>query len=133
MVIDGGLYALASRGYWLDTGTPAQYLQANLDLIDGRRAVTSAAVLGEVDGATVHRSVVGEGAVVASGALVADSVVMPGARVGAGACVVRSIVGRGATIGAGAHVVGLSVVGDGIVVEPSARLVGRRIPDPDEG
>ncbi|HJV08653.1 MAG TPA: nucleotidyltransferase family protein, partial [Acidimicrobiales bacterium] len=33
----GSLYGFASSGYWTDTGTPLQYLQAQLALIDGRR------------------------------------------------------------------------------------------------
>ena len=36
MVADGTLFARDDGGaYWIDTGTPAQYLTAMLDLIDG--------------------------------------------------------------------------------------------------
>ena len=38
LVAAGGLYALASDAYWLDTGRPHQYLQAQLDILEGRRA-----------------------------------------------------------------------------------------------
>ncbi len=34
---EGAVYALATEAYWLDTGTPAAYLRANADLIDGTR------------------------------------------------------------------------------------------------
>ena len=37
MVRDGRLFALADEGYWLDTGTPAAYLEANFDYVSGRR------------------------------------------------------------------------------------------------
>ncbi len=37
MVADGALYALESRGYWLDVGTPERYLQASTDLLAGGR------------------------------------------------------------------------------------------------
>ena len=36
MVGDGSLFALHSDAYWIDAGTPATYLQAQLDLVDGR-------------------------------------------------------------------------------------------------
>jgi len=41
---DGSLYALRSEDYWIDAGTPASYLQANIDLISGRRAITLGAL-----------------------------------------------------------------------------------------
>ena len=31
MVRDGGLFARSDDSYWLDTGTPAAYLEANFD------------------------------------------------------------------------------------------------------
>jgi mannose-1-phosphate guanylyltransferase len=37
MVRDGVLFAQSDDGYWLDTGTPAAFLQANLDLLSGGR------------------------------------------------------------------------------------------------
>ena len=36
MVAEGRLYAMSTDDYWLDTGTPLQYLRANLDLLGGR-------------------------------------------------------------------------------------------------
>ena len=38
LVAEGILYALASDAYWLDTGTPEQLIQAQLDLLSGRRS-----------------------------------------------------------------------------------------------
>ena len=37
MVADGSLYAVDGDTYWIDAGTPATYLAANLDLLNGRR------------------------------------------------------------------------------------------------
>ena len=37
MVADGTLFAVDDDAYWIDTGTPREYIQAQLDLIDGRR------------------------------------------------------------------------------------------------
>ena len=44
MVADGSLYAMHSDSYWIDAGTPATYLQSQLDLIDGHRGEPEAAV-----------------------------------------------------------------------------------------
>jgi mannose-1-phosphate guanylyltransferase len=37
LVADRGLFALPSDAYWLDTGTPEMYLQAQLDILNGSR------------------------------------------------------------------------------------------------
>ena len=79
----GGLFALASEGYWVDAGTPPTYLRANLDL-------RGEAVL------------VGEGAEIDPTAVVSDSVVGPGARIGAAAKVTESVVFAGAVVEPGA-------------------------------
>jgi len=105
--------------YWLDVGTPAAYVQASVDVVNG--AVFSPAY----NGIPVHPSAVvdpsasviggtalGPGVVVAAGAVVDASVVQRGARIGAGATVTRSAIGADAVIGAGA-VVSDAVVADG--------------------
>jgi mannose-1-phosphate guanylyltransferase len=132
MVVDGALFALATSDYWLDAGRPEQYLAANLDALDGRRARSVAAVArgAHVDpAATVDRSVVGTGACVGPHALVRASVLLPGAIVGDDAIVTRSIIGSNAVVGAGASV-DASVIGDAEVVEPGGRLVDARVPAP---
>jgi mannose-1-phosphate guanylyltransferase len=141
MVADATLYAYGpdawgqGRCYWLDAGTPASYLRANLDLVDGTRA-REAGVSGDAEVAgQVSGSWVGGGAVVAEGASVTGSVVLAGARVGEGAVVRGSILGPGSSVGAGATVEGdgsghPTVLGDGVEVAPGASLSGVRIPDP---
>ena len=37
MVRDGGLFARSDDSYWLDTGTPAAYLEANFDYLNHKR------------------------------------------------------------------------------------------------
>ena len=37
MVRDGGLFARSDDSYWLDTGTPAAYLEANFDYLNQKR------------------------------------------------------------------------------------------------
>ncbi|MGI8791712.1 MAG: sugar phosphate nucleotidyltransferase [Acidimicrobiales bacterium] len=139
VVADGRLYAKGHEEYWTDTGTPALFLQANLDLLSGSRpgapaphaherspgvwaigsgvvrgTINSPALLGDavfVDGAaTIERSVIGAGARIEADAVVRGSVILPGAVVHRGAVVEDSIVGGAAIIGAGARVAGLSVI-----------------------
>lgn len=132
MVADGTLFASDDGGvYWADTGTPAQYLQVMLDLVEGRRAlppppaVAEGAALGP--GAEVIRSVVMAGAQVDG--LVERSAVLPRGRVEAGARVVDSVIGPGAVVGAGAVVAG-SVLGADVMVEAGAHLTDRKVPEP---
>ncbi len=131
LVDDRSLYALDGETYWIDTGTPQEYIQAQLDLTEGLRGEPVTAVdpsAAVAAGATVRRSVVGAGATVETGARVEGAVLLTGARVATGAVVEGSIVGLGAQIEAGARVVGYSVVGDGEVVAPAATLDGVRQP-----
>ncbi|HKN39812.1 MAG TPA: NDP-sugar synthase [Acidimicrobiia bacterium] len=153
MVPSGRLYALASAAYWIDAGTPATYLQAQLDYLDGRRGsppapkaeersdgiwwlgepvidgtVDRPALIGDaafVDaGASVERSVIGAGARVEASARVRDSVLLPGAAVRPDAVVEGSVLGERCIVGQGAHVTALSVVGHGAAVPPDASLAG---------
>lgn len=157
MAGDGVLFALADAAYWLDTGTPAAYLAAHWDLLEGRRLgpplpaareiaphvwvlgtpqiagdVRAPALVGEgarIDaGAAVEHAVIGAGCIVAAGASILGSVLLPGARLGPGARVEGSVVGPGADVGEGSEVSGLSVLGAGAEVPPGARLNGARVP-----
>ena len=137
MVADRSLFAVESDDYWIDAGTPAAYLQAQLDLVDGHRAagpcdgISSDAVVEA--GATVTHSVVMAGAVVEAGAILVDAVLLPGARVASGGEVTGSVVGPGAVVAEGAVVTNLSVLGDGAVVEEGELLDGERRPDEEGG
>ncbi len=153
----GTLYGFDSVDYWTDTGTPLQYLQAQLDLISGRRpgppapgarqiaddvwALEDAHLGGNVQGpayigvgahvagdASVEGSVIGAGCEIHAGARVADSVLLAGTVVGNGAVVSRSVLGRGVEVGKGAEVRGVSVLGDGYIVAPGTHLDGARLP-----
>jgi mannose-1-phosphate guanylyltransferase len=131
MAADGTLYAWPGATYWLDTGTPEQYLRAQIDLLEGVRGTPVDGIhpTAEVSpDATVVRSVLGEGAVVEAGATVTRSVLLRGAVVRSGCIVVDSVLGEGAEVLAGARVVGGTVVGDGEVVESGTSLDGARVP-----
>jgi mannose-1-phosphate guanylyltransferase len=117
LAAEGGLYALGSGATWVDAGTPATYLAANL----------AYAPFGpHPDG--VRASVLGEDVTVGSGALVERSMLMDGAGVAAGAVVRDSIVGPGAKVGERARIVNGCVLGDGYVVDAGAELSEARLP-----
>ena len=131
IVDDRGLFAMATDDYWVDTGTPELYLQANLDLAadvrphDRCQAVADGASVAH--SATISGSVVAADVVVAPGACVDGSVLLDGARVDDGARVLGSVVmGR---IAAGASVEA-SVIGAGAVVQPGEVVVGIKRPHP---
>ena len=133
MVEDGVLYATPGDTYWIDTGTPAKYIEAHVDLIDGLRDPRDEAIHEACKihpDATIERSVIMAGASVGAGAVLRDAVVLPGAVVESGARIDRSIVGPRARIGAGAVLSGLTVIGDDEVVPAGAHLDGVKQPDP---
>jgi mannose-1-phosphate guanylyltransferase len=157
LAAEGAVFAMASDAYWLDTGTPAAYLEANADLLNGTRpgppapgarqvspgvwSLGAPVVTGELSppslvgdevhvmaDATVIASVLGARSVVAGGARVEGSVLLPGARVGAGAVVSGSILGRNSVVAEGCTLGAVTVVGDGMVVAAGTRLVDARVP-----
>jgi mannose-1-phosphate guanylyltransferase len=158
LVRDGGLYALCDDSYWLDTGTPAAFLQANLDLVQGKRGEppTPGAIRAQYDiwvsgspsvegtasgacwfadgaqvheGARVEHSVVGPDCVIENGALVADSVLFARSRVAADSTVRGSILGSGSTVGERCDIGPTSVLGADAVVASGTVLDGVRVPD----
>jgi mannose-1-phosphate guanylyltransferase len=160
LVQDGSLYALESKEYWLDTGTPALYLRAVLDILAGRRRFrepmpglteadgvwTGAGVVADGDvvgpalleagvkvsaGARVANSHLGASVVVGPGARVTDSVVLAGAVIGAGAVVEGSIVGPGGRIEERASVLPTSVIGHNATVAAGTTLTDGRHPRPE--
>jgi mannose-1-phosphate guanylyltransferase len=151
------LYAMTSDEYWIDIGTPDQYLNANTDVLAGRMGPEPTAdaqrlapgvwvqgnrtgagmleppvLLGDgcdvAAGATVRASVLGSGVRVARGARVTDSVVLERAVIDPDAIVSRSIVGADASIGAGAVLGDRSIVGEGTSVEPGTVMDNARLP-----
>jgi NDP-sugar pyrophosphorylase family protein len=156
LVQAGTLYARPDEAYWIDTGTPAQYLQAQLDLINGRRpgapapgaverdkgvwtlgaavidgSVQAPALIGDASfvevRAHVEGSIVGAGARVHDGARVRCSVLLPGSVVRSGAVVERSVVGELAVVGERARLGGGSVVAGRAEVSADAELEGVKV------
>lgn len=85
-VAAGRVVTVHHAGQFIDCGTSAQYLAANLAVTGGSAVASDAEVLGHVAG-----SVVGSGAVVGAGAVVERSVVWPGAVVHPGERLVDAI------------------------------------------
>ncbi|GIJ49806.1 hypothetical protein Val02_66920 [Virgisporangium aliadipatigenens] len=82
---DGRLTVVRYEGTYVDTGTPRDYLAANLHAADGGSLVDPGATVA----APVTRAVIGAGAVVEGE--VRDAVVWPGARVREGEALERAI------------------------------------------
>ncbi|HZP89612.1 MAG TPA: NDP-sugar synthase [Actinomycetota bacterium] len=127
------VHGFLSDAYWLDLGTPAQYLQAHFDLLQGRLRGSSYPSPFVAEGAKVDRRahlgrwvVIGRGAEVGPDAEIDDSVLHPNAVVEAGARVVGSILGPRARVGAGATVADCALA-EAAAVEPGATLRGERV------
>ncbi len=134
LVERGQLFAVHSDAYWIDAGTPAAYLQANLDLLDGIRGSFEVGIDpgARIDpDAKVTRSMVGAGAVVAGGTELIDSVVMAGARVAGGSRLERCVVGERSSIGESCELSALTVVGYDQDVAPGTVSAGGAFPDPE--
>ena len=132
LVERASLYGVSTTDYWLDTGRPEQYLEANLDVIRGRRGDPTIEAVhpdATVDpSAIVVDSVVGAGTVVGPNARVTASALIGEASVEAGATVdasiVAGVVGRSATVSN-------CVIGAGFTVETDAHHRDVRLPAPE--
>jgi mannose-1-phosphate guanylyltransferase len=129
-----GVFGFRADAYWLDLGTPAQYLQAHFDLIEGKLHGVSYPSPWVADSAVVDIQAhlgrwvaVGPGAVVAAEAQIDDSVLHRGAAVDAEARIVASILGPDSRVGASATLMGC-VLGEGSWVPEGAALDGARVP-----
>jgi mannose-1-phosphate guanylyltransferase len=134
-LIRGGVsvFGFPADAYWLDLGTPAQYLRAHVDLLAGRLAGSAYPSPWVGPGATVDATAqvaptvaVGPGVTIAAGAAIESSVLLRGASVGSGARVAGSILGPDSVVGATADVRD-SVVGPGARIPTGARLHGDRV------
>jgi len=121
-LVGHGLYAFAhERSYWLDIGTPATYLKATSDILEGlveapavRRIGAGCTVAEDADvGST---AVLGEGVTVGPGSRVERAVVLAGTTIGAGCTVQDSIVSAGVRIGDRTSVTGGALVGEGVSI-----------------
>jgi mannose-1-phosphate guanylyltransferase len=134
LAADGTLFAMPDHAYWLDTGTPEAFLQANVDLMAGR--IGGHGAMGVVDGswqessATVDSSarlvhaVVDRQCVVGADVVLEKSVLLPGAVVERGSIVRSSIIGPSAVIGSYSTLDATCVVGANVRVASHSLLSG---------
>jgi mannose-1-phosphate guanylyltransferase len=143
-LVGNGLFAFVADGYWLDIGTPAGYLQATFDILEGNvsteigRRLTQAGLAlvdgARVDGRVVAPVFVGAGSAVAAAAIVGgravlgrdvsvgagshveSSVLLDGVSIGSRTTVSSSIVGARTTIGDHCHIDGGVVLGEGVKI-----------------
>lgn len=95
-----GLYGYIADGYWCDVGSPEQYRQAHLDLLEGK-------VQHQPPGQQVREGIW----------------VGPGAQVDAGAVVkAPAVIGRNCRIRKGARISPFTIVGDNCIVEDDSDL-----------
>ncbi len=134
LAADGTLFAMADDAYWIDSGTPQTYLQANVDVLKGRN--TQHVFRGVLDGSWRHETatvdssaklvntVVDEGCVVGANVELEDAVLLPGAVIQSGAVVRFSIIGPEAIIGSGSTLGPICVVGAKEHVAAESQLSG---------
>jgi len=130
----GTLFAMADDSYWLDTGTPQAYLQANVDILAGRKHPGhSSNIVGgswsspqaTVDAsAKLINSVVDRGCVVGAMVVIEDSVLLSGAVIQSHCEIRSSIIGPEAVIGSHSKLGATCVVGAKEHVAPDSELSG---------
>jgi mannose-1-phosphate guanylyltransferase len=114
-LVGRGLFGFASKGYWIDIGTPDRYLQGTFDILEGK-------VRTEVgDSLEEARGVLADG-VKLEGRAVAPVIIGPGGTVAASATVGgRAVLGRNVSVGPGSHIED-AVLLDGVTVGSGARI-----------
>jgi len=106
-------FAWLAAGYWKDIGGPREFLDANLDALDGKAGICA-------PGEELSPGVWREGETQANGATIEAPVALgEGCQLESGCRVRRAVIGPGARIPSGARLDGC-VVGEGVEVPPIA-------------
>jgi mannose-1-phosphate guanylyltransferase len=143
LLAEGELFfAHISRDYWLDIGTNARYLQANLDVLAGKLSylperVRSNKWNAKIDDASlidescifkgpveIYNSILGSNCVIAEGAKIENSVLMQNNRVDTNATISGAVLGRGCYVGTSAHVGAGCMLGDRTSITEYSRMGG---------
>ena len=122
------LYAMRSDTYWLDTGTPGQFLEANLDVLQGRRKNKPTMPIATVHpAAQIEESVIGTGSHIDAEAVVKRSVLFNNCHISRGAIIVNSVLSNEVYVGEGTRLEGC-VIGLGQRIEAGATLIDQKRP-----
>ena len=122
------LYAMESDTYWLDTGTPEQFLEANMDVLQGRRKNKPTMPKAIVHpAAQIEESVIGTGSHIDAEAVVQRSVLFNDCHVSRGATIVNSVLSDEVYVGEGTRLEGC-VIGSGQRIEAGATLIDQNRP-----
>ncbi|MEE2680706.1 MAG: NDP-sugar synthase [Actinomycetota bacterium] len=98
------LYAMPSSAYWLDTGTPEQFIRANLDALRGKRLKETRIPLADIDArAEVVDSVVGKDSRIGALSVIERSVLFQNCEIGEETAIIESVLSDSAYVGAGAR------------------------------
>ncbi len=137
------LYAFATKGYWIDIGTPEKYRQAHIDVLAGVMGVPPAPNAREISAGCwwvsagaenelpnevelVAPVFIGNQATLGQGASVASSVVGADTTVGPNAVILRSVLQAHVNVGEGAQIVD-SIVAAGAVIGAGASVANDSI------
>lgn len=126
LALESQLFGFKSENYWIDTGTPATYLQAQLDLISGgvrEKSNSGIDPTSLLDGEATE-SIIGADVVVERGAQIHKSVIMKGTRIEQGAVISNSIIGFESVVAQDAFISSFSVVGHRAKVPSGTELIG---------
>jgi mannose-1-phosphate guanylyltransferase len=155
-LVDHGLFGYEASGYWLDIGTPARYLQATYDILEGKvdtqvgarlnaagmrllpvggvgGRMTAPVAIAEAcevagDASIGGRVVLGRDVHVAPGAIIEDSVLLDGVSVGARTHMRGAIVSRDVVIGERCTIDGHVMLGEGVRIGDDNHLTaGARV------
>jgi len=134
LAADGTLFAMADDAYWLDTGTPSTFLQANIDVLNGR---DSDRIVKDLVGTTwchetsrvaasarMVNTVVDRDCVVGENVLLEGVVLMPGEVISDDVQIRASIIGPRAVIGLASILGPTCVVGAEVTVADGSELSG---------
>ncbi len=134
LAADGVLFAMADHAYWLDTGTPSTFLQANIDVLNGR---DSDRIVQDLVGTTwchatsrvaqsarLENTVVDRDCVVGENVVLEGVVLMPGSIVRDDVQIRSSIIGPRAIIGSASVLGPTCVVGAEVCVADGSQLAG---------
>ena len=129
LAASGTLYALPSATYWLDTGTPQQFIQANLDMLNGKRKQVPQLPDAVIDPKSlITQSVIGNGSEVEAGAIIDKSVVLDHCRIRANSQVFGSVLSEDVHVGEGARV-DRCIIGKGQHIQAGELLINESRPE----